>query len=370
MSAAGLRWGAMVRTAIVNRQPLNRRTAPRATLFMARPTLPDRSARTAFTIPELAVVLAVAVCLLAAVAPYGLQVWEKARQNTCRMHLKTLGQGVIEHQADRGAFPPGQLARWSKVDSIGRFADPQEPRAAADKDAAGASWALFALPYVDRKDLFDAWNLKQSVAANRNVAETDLGLLYCPSRRSGMRAGSWYSACERVEPDWTRGGNDYAACSGSGITFNDSARQSYSLTAEQLEPTLRGTVSPWTSFPQHQGIFGVNSRVTRDEVSQADGLRNVILLAERRLFTRGAPPDLRSSDGWAFGGPATQFSTRFAPHTGLHYDEADSEHPGLVHVCLADARVRAINWNIDLATWNNLGNYRQGAPIVHPDFLR
>ena len=69
-------------------------------------------------------------------------------------------------------------------------------------------------------------------------------------------------------------------------------------------------------------------------------------------------------------GPATLFSTRYAPHTGRHYDEADSEHPGLVNVCLADVRVRPINWNIDLATWNNLGNYQQGAPITHPDFLR
>jgi hypothetical protein len=72
---------------------------------------------------------------------------------------------------------------------------------------------------------------------------------------------------------------------------------------------------------------------------------------------------LLSSDGWAFGGPATMLSTRNSPHTGLHFDEADSEHTGLVQVCMADGTVHTISVNIDLRTWENLGNMAQGSPI-------
>ena len=95
-----------------------------------------------------------------------------------------------------------------------------------------------------------------------------------------------------------------------------------------------------------------------------------MVFAERRIFTEGNDSERQSSDGWAWGGPATLFSARFAPHTGLHYDEADSDHPGYVNVALADGRTRQINWNIDLATWQSLGTYSQGRAIDHPDFRK
>ena len=56
-------------------------------------------------------------------------------------------------------------------------------------------------------------------------------------------------------------------------------------------------------------------------------------------------------------------SCRNAPNTRLHYDEAGSSHDQIVQVCLADGSVKIISTNIDLRTWNNLGNMSQGSPI-------
>lgn len=326
--------------------------------------------REAFTVPELAVVLAVLVCCLAVVAPYLLQQWELSRQVLCRDRLKLQAMAVVRHQDDQQKFPAGQTARRQQQNAIGRFADPAEARDTGTKPVSGVSWVLSILPYADRKDLFDQWDAKRSVLANSAIAQTELPFMYCPSRRIGLGGSGLLPQCDRVDPGWTGGGNDYAACNGSGISFNDAARQTWNLDEAQVLATTRNEVCPYSSAPAQRGLLGVNSQVTRADVEAADGLAFVILLAERRVFPRDEGPERRSSDGWAWGGPATLFSTRFAPHSGLHYDEADSEHPGLVHVAMADARVRTINWNIDLRTWSNLGNYAQGSPLEHPDFRR
>lgn len=331
---------------------------------LCRAAARERRVRRGLTIPEVAVLLAVLICCLAVAAPYLLKLRETARQEQCRRNLKELSAAVLGWEQGSKRFPAGQEARRFRNHAIGRYADPAEPRATDGQPASGASWVVPCLPFLNQKELFDQWNRRGSVAANRRLAETELAVLYCPSRRGGGLC----TACDRVGEDWTRGGNDYAACSGSGITFHDEARQTWALEEMQLAATMRGDLSPYSQAPRQRGIFGVNSRVTRADVEMGDGLAYVLLAAERRVFRGSAPGPHWSSDGWAWGGPATLFSTRFAPHTGSHYDEADSEHPGLVNVALADGRVRPVHWNIDLRTWNNLGNYAQGSPLQHPEF--
>ena len=118
-------------------------------------------------------------------------------------------------------------------------------------------------------------------------------------------------------------------------------------------------------------MFGVNSNTAFRDIT--DGTSNVLMVCERRIFTNGAVAinsttnnnlNIRtSSDGWAFGGPATMLSTRLAPHTGQHFDEADSSHDGVVQAALCDGSVRQFGFNINLRTWQNLGNRAQGSPI-------
>ena len=120
----------------------------------------------------------------------------------------------------------------------------------------------------------------------------------------------------------------------------------------------------------HRGLLGVNTALPEPTSKPPTACPTSCCWRSGALFRNVSPNEQRSSDGWAWGGPATLFSTRYAPHTGVHYDEADSDHPGLIHAAMADGRCLPVNWNIDLRTWNNLGNYAQGVPLEHPEFRR
>jgi prepilin-type N-terminal cleavage/methylation domain-containing protein len=321
-----------------------------------------------FTLMELLVGLAVLAVLGAALVPGLQRAREVARRNRCQHNLQQIGIALRHHHDTYRSFPPGQINKTHQRDAVGRYAEPDEARVqppaksgAKGSGRHGGSWLLVILPGIGQQALFDRWDFQTNVRANAEAAQTEIATYYCPSRRGSMQAAAAYAGCERVDASWTRGGNDYAACVGSGKAFNDAARQTYDLTGAQLAATATGGVSAFAQDRLNAGVFGVNSRTSLRDIS--DGAANVIAAAERRVFRTAAPPDRLSSDGWAWGGPATLFSTRNPPHQGLHYDEADSAHGELLYVLLADGSVRPISFNIDLRTWRNLSNRAQGSPV-------
>ncbi|MFO0919642.1 MAG: DUF1559 domain-containing protein [Planctomycetaceae bacterium] len=225
-------------------------------------------------------------------------------------------------------------------------------------------------------------------------AKQELKAFYCPSRRSEMTAQSTYANCQRLDYNspivtalWLQGGNDYAGCTGSGITFFDDPSgnimncQTILMTPAQLSATVITNVnnlnqnyqtSPYSQFINNVGIFGVNTHTSIRDIT--DGTSNVMMVSERRIFNKSTLPLANpvlsppasfaiSRDGWAWGGPATLFSTRYAPHQGLHYDEADSLHDQSVQALFADGTVHAITTSIDIFVWNNMGNMQQGSPL-------
>jgi hypothetical protein len=257
---------------------------------------------------------------------------------------------------------------------------------------------LHILPNLDQGALYNLYYFGDNLRSNGDIGvttqdlnllfppKTDLAVFYCPTRRNTMQATGNFQSCIRLDTfapsvtgatPWTSGGNDYAGCTGSGITFHDNLasaqdRQTYWMLPAQLQQTvttgivsITGQVysaSPFTQFQSNIGVFGVNSFVNFRDIS--DGTSNVIMVSERRIFTQFTANVLQQScDGWAWGGPANLMSCRLAPKTGIHYDEADSAHDQIVQVLLADGSVKIISVNIDLRTWNNLGNMAQGSPI-------
>ena len=352
-----------------------------------------RSRRRGFTLIELLVVIAIIALLIALLLPAVQRAREAARRSQCQNNLKQLGLALHNYHDTHKTFPPGQinnLATVSASDGIGRYASPIEATTIFSARGQnllgyhGTSWMLHILPMIDQAPLYNFYVFADNVGTNGSIPvqtadfnliyppQTDLGAFYCPSRRSRMEANAKYSGTVRVNQGWTLGGNDYAGCSGSGITFHDNAgnasdRQTYALTPAQLISTVNPTtnLSPYTQYSTNIGIFGVNSYVQTRDVT--DGTSNVIMVSERRVSTQIAPPQQQSMDGWAWGGPATLFSCRVAPHTGLWYDEADSSHDQIVQCLFADGSVRSVSFNIDLRTWINLGNMAQGSPVNLPN---
>lgn len=366
-----------------------------------------RSRRRGFTLIELLVVIAIIAILIALLLPAVQQAREAARRAQCQNNLKQIGLALHNYHDAHRCFPPGQINNTFQVDTIGQYANPLEATSLLSLLSTGfgytnplgfhgTSWMVQILPFIDQATLYNYWNFGGNVRMNGDAGfqtpppdltiiyppRTDIRVFYCPSRRSEMKATAEYAACNRVDTNvagnfpWTKGGNDYSACSGSGVTFHDNNtnfvdNQTYWLTAPQLAATtvtvigVNGqtfTSSPFTQFQTNIGMFGVNSHTAIRDVT--DGTSNVIMVCERRVSKQLTPNFQRSSDGWAWGGPATLMSCRNAPHTGLHYDEADSSHPQVVQACFADGSVHMINFNINLITWNNLGNMSQGSPVT------
>jgi len=362
--------------------------------------------RRGFTLIELLVVIAIIAVLIALLLPAVQRARETARRSSCQNNLKQIGLALHNYHDTHRTLPPGQIYNTYLTDTIGNYANPAEAwtyqlRGQNFLGYHGTSWMLHILPNLDQATLYNFWFFGDNIRSNGEIGaqqpppdltliyppKTNVKTFYCPSRRSDMQASSTYAACVRMDSvnplpnpviPWLQGGNDYAGCSGSGITFHDNPndatdRQTYSMTPAQLALTVVTQTtplgqtylySPYTQYQQNVGIFGVNSSVNLRDIS--DGVTNVIMVSERRLGKVNIPAQLRSWDGWAWGGPSTLMSCRNAPHTGQYYDEADSPHDQVVQVCLADGSVRMISNNIDLLTWRNLGNMAQGSPVNLP----
>ena len=359
-----------------------------------------RKRSSGFTLIELLVVIAIIAILVALLLPAIQQARESARRSQCQNNLKQLALALHNYHDAFLVFPPGQIVtRWAgdqTTNSGTRFVDPVEAfDSRQNLGLHGVSWMYHILPYIEQKAVYEQWRPDFNVFGNSEIiyelnlqgpwhvsgnapAQTEIPLFYCPSRRGGMdrRKFSQSYVIDTVSnvkisgAGIVGGGNDYVGCAGSGLLFNrdPNIRSLWDLTTAQLQfysqqnPTAANN---FNTLSGNIGVFYANSATRIGDIG--DGTSHTILVSEGERFgnTMKLAPAARtvfqrSSDGWAWGGAATLFSTLEGPNKRQFFEFAGSDHAGLVHAALADGSVRGVSENIGIQVWQRLGNASQG----------
>ncbi len=311
---------------------------------MARTRL-GRTAR-GFTLVELLVVIAIIGALVALLLPAIQAAREAARRNSCSSNLKQIGLAVQSHHDAQGYYPEGRNA-------FNQF---------------GVSWAFRLLPYLEARNVYQAFAKGKEVFDNLNALamRTPIDVYACPSRRPAAADRDFDNndAAPTVRAAAALG--DYAAC--AGIDFmNGTTVVTAGSDAGALRPDYRAE-------PAESGAIFSFSRTKEQWVT--DGLSNTLVVGDKH---KPQTPDNNNPDMLHYEQGDTAFLAGDTPHTifagtntGIATGPNDgarnkfgSEHADITQFVFLDGHVKSLPNSIDLKVFKLLGTI--GDDEVIPD---
>tara|TARA_R110002049_G_scaffold46487_1_gene135218 strand:- start:182023 stop:183030 length:1008 start_codon:yes stop_codon:yes gene_type:complete len=304
-----------------------------------------------FTLIEVLVVIGIIGIVASLLLPAIGAAREAMRRAKCQNNLKQLSLGIHNYHAAHRSLPPAVV--MTRPDAAIPVCTSSTILKAANvayeaslgSGHHGTSWIVQVLPFVEGNSLFESWNFNTSVKGNRKLAELDLPLLYCPSRR-----GTVTNPAIMFE-QWISGGNDYGGCLGACNGYHNCGSHEFWQTDYDNR-----------TLAECKGMFhAVNRGVRFAEV--LDGLSHTVMLGELQRMDDGLH-QTTSHDGWAIGGASTHFSTCsdgcFTPNKA-HFEAPGSEHFGGLNIALADGSVRFVTDSISVELLKALGGIAEGS---------
>lgn len=324
------------------------------------------TARRAFTLVELLVVIAIIGVLVALLLPAVQAAREAARRNQCMNNLKQMGLALQNHNSALGEYPTGGSEPW------------HDQGAADSLFSKGYGWMVQILPYVENESLraISKGYGAGDRARDLQVRRTPVPMYFCPSRRTGIVRTAPASA-----EDCTKGCalNDYASATPSNILNPASPNHE----PWYWQGVTHGVVRKGNSIT-YQGVkypvefFGVITRTIMSDPCKdkdiTDGLSNTIAVGEKRIYiNRYEIGDWHDDVGWTDGwDPDIVRYTGYVPGPDMVEGggatdpgyQFGSAHASGFNVVFADGHVQPISYDIDLVTFNALGDRRDGLTVT------
>ncbi|HET6883039.1 MAG TPA: DUF1559 domain-containing protein [Pirellulales bacterium] len=312
--------------------------------------LARRTGAGGFTLVELLVVIAIIGILVALLLPAVQAAREAARRTECENHLKQFGLAAMNHHDVNKYFPSGGWG-WKWTGDPNRGVGQLQP----------GGWCFSILPFCEQQDLWQvALGLRNNplLAANAATASKDVPLFHCPSRRIGVAPCT--SGSNLNSDKVTKSGKtDYAASVGDG-NVEDAAGPQNAIGAWYYENQM--VFTPPINFT---GVTFQASEINLRDV--IDGSSSTFLYGEKYLnpnnYYTGA--DAGDNEDWLVGFDndvmrmANVANPPLADKRGMNNANSfGSNHPGTFNMLMCDGSVHVIRYEIDLTTYDRLGNRR------------
>jgi len=143
----------------------------------------QQSQRTGFTLVELLVVIAIIGVLISLLLPAVQAAREAARQIQCANNLKQLALATLNFESANGILPRSGNQEIAELDSRGTLYDSVDITAGIQ-----SSWTVELLPFIELQNLFDAFDLTQSIFEQASDPQAQfVSGFACPSDESQGR---------------------------------------------------------------------------------------------------------------------------------------------------------------------------------------
>jgi prepilin-type N-terminal cleavage/methylation domain-containing protein/prepilin-type processing-associated H-X9-DG protein len=310
--------------------------------------------RRAFTLVELLVVIAIIGVLVALLLPAVQAAREAARRSQCSNNLKQLGIALHMYHDTNKWFPPGAVFHGGATTAPN--AQPINHR---------GSMHIRLLPFIEQQPLYQLFDFNtgtdgQMIATGgRWLRGEPVQVYLCPSdtnrRTNANNDGAWPA--------------NYTGNMGPSADISNNAACSC-----PLHPTFQTFSRPGTNVNNPPGPFGRNGWNYVSRMSDCtDGLSNTIYMGEVRAdCSDHARAGWSHSNKWGtFTQPGINFDTCYPNVAEAQREGKDpcyarcnwnseasfkSLHPNGAQFVFGDGSVRFLPQNIDLKTYNWLGD--------------